>query len=64
MNIFANEDLVRLRGNSGEISQDLLLGRVSQGELLGALEGRAWGQSGGDKGGGSLCELKKNLENI
>ena len=59
MNIFANEDLVRLRGNSGEISQDLLLGRVSQGELLGALEGRAWGQSGGDKGGGSLCKLWK-----
>ena len=40
MNTFASEDLVRLRRNTGKISQDLLLGRVSQDELLGVLEGR------------------------
>lgn len=39
MNTFASEDLVRLRRNTGKISQDLLLGRVSQDELLGVLEG-------------------------
>ena len=39
MNTFASEDLVRLRRNNGKISQDLLLGRVSQDELLGVLEG-------------------------
>lgn len=39
MNTFASEDLVGLMRNTGMISQDLLLGRVSQDELLGVLEG-------------------------
>lgn len=55
MNTFASEDLVGVRGNP-ENSLHLLLGRASQGELPGALEVSAWGQSCGDKGGGSLCE--------
>ena len=39
MNTFTSEDLVRLMRYTGMISQDLLLGRVSQDELLGVLEG-------------------------
>ena len=49
MNTFTSEDLVRLMRYTGMISQDLLLGRVSQDELLGVLEGSVGIQWRGQK---------------
>lgn len=62
-NVFANEDVAGLRRNSVEISGDLPLGRLSQGEPWGLCWAGLGGHSGGAKEGALSGDTKNSLGN-